>query len=196
MNQSTRISLLRRLKNQEDSLAWSQFVDIYGPLIYRFGRRKGLQDADATDLMQDVFRQVAQSIADFNYNPEIGRFRSWLFVVARNSLNLKIKKSIRQVRGSGDSGIAEMLAQVPTSSDDDSVWEREYREHLFGWACEQIKHQFSESTWRAFSETAVKGQIPADVAKALNISVGAVYIAKTRVTQKLKAKIATIDESI
>ena len=106
-----------------------------------------------------------------------------------------MRKAKRQPHGSGESGIVEILSQIP-SDDDDAVWENEYRQHLFNWACEQIKQQFNESTWNAFVQTAVDGRKPADVASDLGISVGAVYIAKTRVTQRLKEKIATVDESI
>ena len=196
MNQTTRLSLLMRIRDGADTLAWTQFVDIYGPLIYRFGRRKGLQDADATDLTQDVFDLIAQNIAKFNYNPDVGKFRSWLFVVASNALNKKMRKAKRQPLGSGESGVAEMLSQLPSDENDDAVWEQEYRQHLFGWACEQIKQQFNDSTWQAFLQTAVQGRKPGDVASDLGISVGAVYIAKTRVTQRLKEKIAAVDESI
>lgn len=196
MSESTRISLLIRIKDRDDSIAWSQFVDIYGPLIYRFGRRKGLQDADATDFVQDVFRQIAQQIAKFNYNPELGKFRSWLFVVASRTLSQNAKKVRRQPVGTGESGIVKMLDQIPSSSKDDEIWENEYRQHLFDWACDQIRGQFTESTWKAFSETAVSGRKASEVADALGISVGAVYIARTRVTKKLKDTIATVDDSL
>ena len=196
VNPSTRVSLLLRIKDKADTVAWSQFVDIYGPLIYRFGRRKGLQDADATDLMQDVFRQISQSIANFQYDPELGKFRSWLFVVSSHALSKKFTKGKRQPIGTGESGIANMLEQVPSSVNDDDIWEKEYRDHLFAWACDQIQNQFNESTWIAFYDTAVKGEKPVNVAEKLGISVGAVYIARTRVTQRLKDKIATIDQSV
>ena len=185
-----------RIKDRADTLAWSQFVDIYGPLIYRFGRRKGLQDADATDLMQDVLSQVSQSIAKFNYNPEIGKFRSWLFVVASNSLSKSVRKAKRQPLGSGRSEVADLIEQIPSNEDENAIWEKEYRDHLFGWACDQIQNQFNESTWKAFTQTAIQGKKPADVANELGISVGAVYIARTRVTKKLKDRIATIDDSV
>ena len=185
-----------RIRDKADSLAWSQFVDIYGPLIYRFGRRKGLQDADATDLMQDVFRQVSQNIAKFNYDPEIGKFRSWLFVVASHALSRKIRQGKRQPLGSGESAVVEILEQMGDDSVNDEIWDKEYRDHLFQWGCDQIKEQFNESTWLAFWRTAVEGKKPADVASDLGMSVGAVYIAKTRVTKKLRAKIATVDDSI
>ena len=48
----TRVSLLNRLKDGGDHQAWTAFVRLYGPVIYGFARKRGLQDADAADLMQ------------------------------------------------------------------------------------------------------------------------------------------------
>ena len=185
-----------RIKDQKDSLAWSEFVDIYGPLIYRFGRRKGLQDADATDFTQDVFSEISQQIAKFTYNPELGKFRNWLFVVSSRVLGHRLRKTSKQAQGSGESRVANMLGQIPSPGEDDDVWEKEYRQHLFSWACERVRHQFKESTWKAFIATAVNGQSAATVANTLDLSVGAVYIAKTRVTQKLKDIISSVDDSL
>ena len=195
LSQTTRLSLLTRIKDQADSEAWSQFVDIYGPLIYRFGRRKGLQDADATDLMQDVFRNVAQNITRFDYDPQIGRFRSWLYVVASHSLSRKIRNSRRQPTGSGEATIEDLLKQLPADDEMDQLWEAEYRQHLFEWACSKIRPQFSESSWRAFEQTAIENRSPQAVAADLGISVGAVYISKSRVTKKIRDAIASIDET-
>ena len=52
----TRPSLLARIRDLGDRLGWSEFVDIYAPLIYGFARKSGLQDADAADLTQEVLR--------------------------------------------------------------------------------------------------------------------------------------------
>ena len=43
----TRHSLLVKLRDPADSAAWGEFLAIYEPLVYRLGRLKGLQDADA-----------------------------------------------------------------------------------------------------------------------------------------------------
>lgn len=196
MSQTTRPSLLLRIKDQADSHAWNQFVDIYGPLVYRFGRKKGLQDADATDLMQDVMRQVAQNIGNFNYDPRIGKFRSWLFAVASQALCQKLRKVRRQPVGIGGTDAVEMLNRLPTDESDDEVWDAEYLSHMFNWACEQIRDQFNLSTWQAFLKTSVENLNAADVAAELGLSVGAVYVAKSRVIQKLKQKIASVDDSI
>ena len=82
---TTRVSLLVRIRDLRDSNAWGEFVEIYGPVVYDYGRRRGLQDADAADMTQDVLRSVAGTIGDFRYDPRRGSFRSWLFTVARTS---------------------------------------------------------------------------------------------------------------
>ena len=65
----TRPSLLIRLRDVGDADAWRTFVTIYAPLVHRFGRRHGLQDADAADLTQDVLGEVCRAIRSFEYQP-------------------------------------------------------------------------------------------------------------------------------
>ncbi|MEM6366300.1 MAG: sigma-70 family RNA polymerase sigma factor [Planctomycetota bacterium] len=195
MAHTTRKSLLIRIKDRDDTESWSQFVDLYGPLVYRFGRRKGLQEADASDMMQDVMQRVSQSIERFEYDPELGRFRSWLFLISRQCLSNQLKRKARQPIGSADSNVARMLNQIP-SEEDESVWEDEYRRHLLDWAVEQIRHQFSDSSWQAFYETAFNNRPASEVACDLNMSVGAVYIAKSRITKRLREKVASVDDSL
>ncbi len=60
---STRPSLLVRLRDSRDERAWSEFIELYGPLIHQLAKRRGIQDADAQDLAQDVFRAVARARA-------------------------------------------------------------------------------------------------------------------------------------
>ena len=66
----TRVTLLARLKDGRDADAWREFVQLYGPVVYRFARNRGLQDADAADLMQDVMRSVARNAHRMEYDPK------------------------------------------------------------------------------------------------------------------------------
>src|SRR5437764_15234745 len=91
----TRPSLLVRLRDTADHEAWRQLVELYAPLVYRFLRRRGLQDADAADLTQEVLRSVASAIDSFEYDPRRGSFRGWLFTVARNKLHSFLKRQQR-----------------------------------------------------------------------------------------------------
>ncbi len=46
----TQSLLLANIQSLENREAWSEFVPIYRPVIYRMARRRGMQDADAQDL--------------------------------------------------------------------------------------------------------------------------------------------------
>ena len=184
-----------RLRRKDDSDAWSQFVDLYGPLLYRYGRRRGLQDADAADLTQDVMREVSRSIGRFEYDPSLGRFRDWLFVVAQRRLTHLFRSAQRQPAGSGDTRILATLHALPSTEDEQAAWEDDYRRHLFTWASEQVRGEFQEHTWAAFWRTAIEGRKPADVARELGMKVGSVYVSKNRVLTRLREKIATIEEA-
>jgi RNA polymerase sigma-70 factor (ECF subfamily) len=189
---TTRASLLVRIRDGRDGLAWSEFVEVYGPLVYAYGRRHGLQDADAADLTQDVLIAVAGAAGRFAYNPERGSFRSWLFTVARTKRLDLATRSARQPRGAGDSEAIDRLNALPDRTRDDpdaALWDRDYQQRLLDWAAEQVRGEFTDSTWQAFWRTAVEKCRPSDVASALGLSVGAVYMARSRVTVRLRAQV-------
>src|SRR5437870_8680075 len=103
----TRASLLVRLRDAQDEWAWSQFVEIYAPLVYGYARKHGLQDADAADLTQDILRTVAGAVGRLEYDPQRGSFRGWLFTVVRNRLRDFLASQRRHCQGSGDPGVQE-----------------------------------------------------------------------------------------
>src|SRR5687768_13184788 len=103
----TRPTLLLRVRDADDSAAWSQFIDIYTPLIFGFCRKRGLQDADAADLAQEVMRAVSRAIGKFEYQPEQGTFRSWLFTITRNKFNNFLDRRRRQPQGTGETVVQE-----------------------------------------------------------------------------------------
>lgn len=187
---TTRPSLLVRLRNARDIQAWTQFVELYGPLLYGFARKHGLQDADAADLMQEVLRSVAGAVGRLEYDPQRGSFRGWLFTVVRNKLRNFLSDQKRHVQGSGDTAAQNLLAEVAAPEDDLAEhWEREYESRLFAWAAERVRGEFEETTWRAFWQTAVEGKGAKAAADSLTISVGAVYVAKSRVLARLREQI-------
>src|SRR3954471_10952390 len=82
----TRASLLLQIRDGANLVAWREFVGLYGPIVYGFARKRGLQDADAADLMQDVMRSVTTAIGQLDYDRNRGTFRGWLFTITRNKL--------------------------------------------------------------------------------------------------------------
>lgn len=191
-NPETRPSLLVRIRNGADDEAWRLFVDLYGPLVYAFGRRNGLQDADAADLTQDVFQAVAAAVRALDYDPRRGSFRGWLHTVARNRLLDWQRK--RHTRGSGDTAVQALLDGQPAPPEADPDWDREYERRVFAWAAERVKGDFREPTWRAFWLTAVEGRSSDETARALNMSLGAVHVARSRVLARLKETVRPLLE--
>ena len=191
----TRPSLLVRLRDARDELAWSQFVEIYAPLVYGFARKHGLQDADAADVTQDVLRSVAGAAKKLEYDPQRGSFRGWLFTVVRNRLRDFWAGQARQCQGSGDRDADRRLQELPAPEEDQqSVWEQEYEQQLFHWAAAQVRADFQDSTWQAFWQTAVQGKSGKEVAKGLGMTVAAVYLAKARVIARLKEQLQQVHD--
>src|SRR4051794_39919229 len=189
----TRPSLLVRLKDAADHQAWRQLVELYAPLVYRFLRRRGVQDADAADLTQEVLRSVAGAIERFEYDPARGTFRGWPYTVARHKLHTFLKCQQRQRRHTEEVD-AERLLEEPAPDDETALWEQEYRQRLFDWAAERVRGRFQAATWQAFWRTAVDGEAPQATARALGMAVGGVYIARSRVLARLKEEVQLLEE--
>lgn len=188
----TRASLLVQLRDGDNTDAWHEFVRLYGPVVYGFARKRGLQDADAADLMQDVLRSVSSAIGRLDYDRKQGTFRGWLFTITRNKVfNFLSARRIRP-QGSGDTTTNKLLQAHPEAVDGTETWELEYQRRLAAIAMEQVQPEFQESTWRAFWLTAVEGQSAGDVAQQLKMSSGAVYVAKSRVLARLKQEVDTL----
>jgi RNA polymerase sigma-70 factor (ECF subfamily) len=189
MEPTTRHSLVLRLQNPGDEAAWAEFVSIYEPFVYRLARGKGLQDADAQDLCQEVFRAVASAIDRWDPDPAKGSFRGWLFRIARNLIINFLSSQRRLVRGSGRTTVQEMLeAHRDPDAQAEAEFATEFKRRAFRWAAEQVKREFAEGTWQAFWKTGVENRPIADVAKELGVSVGAVYIARSRVLARLRER--------
>jgi RNA polymerase sigma-70 factor (ECF subfamily) len=188
---ATRSSLLVRLRDSTDGPAWREFVDLYGPLIFRYGLRQGLQEADAADLTQDVLARVARALPRGLYDPERGDFRGWLFTVVRNQFRNVLERRGRQEQGTGDTSAQEALAEQPAPGDD-AAWHEEYRRQLFVFAAEQVRPEMDAKAWQAFWRTGVEGRPAKDAAKELGMTVAAVYMAKSRVLARIKEQIKVI----
>ncbi len=192
----TRATLLLRIRDLKDRTAWSEFVELYTPLLYSYAIRAGLQDADAADAAQESMCDVVRSIRDFHYDSSKGSFRGWLLTIIRNRIRKRMSPNQQRSVGSGDTGIHELLSEQPHADQQamEQAWEHEYQLRLFHWAAQRIESEFRESTWQAFWKTTVESVSAEQAAEALGISVGAVYIARSRVLARLRAAVSELEQ--
>jgi RNA polymerase sigma factor (sigma-70 family) len=159
--------------------------------VYGYARRRGLQDADAADLTQDVLQAVAAGMGRFRYDPDRGTFRGWLFTLVRHQLCRWATARRNQYEPTGDAGMEALPAPKP---EEENFWEQEFERQLLAKAVEQVRGRFQEGTWQAFWRTARLGQKAQNVARALGMSVAAVYMAKSRVLAEVKKQIQQLQE--
>jgi RNA polymerase sigma-70 factor (ECF subfamily) len=195
MEPTTRHSLVLRLRDSADHQAWEEFVEIYEPLVLRLARRRGLQDADARDVCQEVFRAVGDAIERFDPDPAKGSFRGWLFRIARNITVDALTLQGRRPAGTGRSSVQYLLEAQPAPAEpSETEFAMEFKRRAFVWAARRIQPEFTAPTWQAFWRTAVEHQTVASAARELGLSEGAVYIARSRVLARLRACVRTLAE--
>ena len=189
----TRLSLLMQLKSASDEAAWSEFVSIYQPVIYRMARKRQIQNADAQDLTQDVLVSVAKAIHSFEAGENSPPFRHWLRRVARNAI-LNVLTRIPKDAAVGGTGILSKLTL--RSNNDDNIESEllfEYRRELYARAAAEVQQVVAADSWQVF-QLAVVEKIPIeDVAKQLKKSVGAAYACRGRVMSRLRKAVEKME---
>ncbi len=189
----TRPSLLVRLRDGSDRECWSEFVELYAPLVHAFLRKRGVQDADAADLTQEVLMSVAGAIDSFDYDPSRCSFHHWLFTIVEHRLLNFWNRRELGVRGPGGTEAYQLLAEQPQPGNGHAAeWDQAHKRHLFQIAADQVRKDFRESTWLAFWRTTVEGRTPKHVADGLDMSVAAVYMGKRRVISRIKKRVETL----
>jgi RNA polymerase sigma-70 factor (ECF subfamily) len=181
--------LLLRLRGERDERAWAEFLLLYEPLVLRLMRRRGLQESDARDTTQQVLLRISRAIEKYQPDGAEASFRRWLFRVARNVVVTFLTKRPRQAEAMDDRQLAEVLDATFAASPESDLFDQEYRQQVLAWAMEQVRREFHSSTWLAFVETSINGRAITDVARDLNLSIGSVYVARSRIIARLRAKV-------
>jgi RNA polymerase sigma-70 factor (ECF subfamily) len=185
-------ALLAGLQAQHTE-AWRRLVQLYGPVVYGWCKRRGLQPSDAEDITQEVFRTVLLRIASFRRERSQDTFRGWLWTITRNKLGDYIRRRETHPNPAGGSEARVQMEQVPAAAlEDGDEAEPQNNSYLYRRALDMIRSEFEPSSWDAFWRVVVGGQRPADVAEALGLSLNAVYLAKSRVLRRLREELGDI----
>lgn len=186
----TSTSWLSHLRHR-DPLAWQRLTELYGPLVYHWGRRHGLSPEDASDVTQEVFAAVSGAIDRFLHSPEHGTFRGWLWTIARNKLRDHFRRESDRELADGGTAAFQRLVLIPESWSDEShnATDRIELRQLFHRALERVRSEFEDRTWRAFWLSTVELRDTADIAAELNLSTNSVRQAKSRVLRRLRREL-------
>jgi RNA polymerase sigma-70 factor (ECF subfamily) len=180
--QTTRPSLLVRLRDAGDHRSWMEFDRCYGELIVRYGLRRGLQLTDAEDVRQDVLVSLAGALRTFEYSPERGRFRGYLGRIVHNAISRHATRPHR-IRETlvGDDG----LDRPAPPAERDSAWEDEWRNHHLRRALREVRRRFEPKSIEAF-QMFLNGETTESVCEATGLSAEAAHKVKQRLRDRLR----------
>ena len=188
----TRDSLLLQVRDPRNREAWDQFASIYQPVILRLARQRGLQDADAHDLAQQVLMSVASAIGRWERSDRSVRFRHWLRRVVRNAIVNALTRRPRD-RAAGTSSVQDLLMDHPIDDQSAREIDLEYRRELYLRATDIVRVDVDTDTWQAFERTVIGGESIGAVAQQLGKSVGTIYASRSRVMRRLKDAVQELE---
>jgi RNA polymerase sigma-70 factor (ECF subfamily) len=190
-------SLLEQVRQGEEE-AWRLLVERYGPTVYGWCRAKGLRAEDASDVEQDVFVALLRSIGRFHRDEPGDTFRGWLWSVTMKKATDYWRRRYRRAEpaAAGGTDAQERLVGEPVPQDPDSSvgQEGQASQGPFRQALARVQAAFTLPTWRAFWLTAVEGRPASEVARELGLTMGAVYVARSRVLRRLREETGLLDD--
>lgn len=186
----TRASLLSRLKHSDNSESWRDFFDTYWKLIYNAARRAGLKEVEAEDVVQETLLTVVRTIHDFVYDKKQGSFKRWLLKTTAWRVQDQFRKRA--------TGQLEFVAELPEAihpmieNGVQQIWDAEWDQNLLSAAIERVKKQVSPKHFQIFDLAVHKQWSTSRISEELEVNAGCVYIAKHRVSMRLKRELATL----
>jgi RNA polymerase sigma-70 factor, ECF subfamily len=166
--------------------AWPRLDQLYRPFLYGWFRRQGLPHAEAEDLCQEVLLVVARELPGFDHSGRAGAFRHWLRAIALHQAQSYWRSRRRHARAAGGSDAQDVLERWPEGADGADQWDRDHDRHVLQHLLHQVAGEVEPKTLQGFRRLALEGAAPESVAAELGMTVGAVYIAKSRVLRRLR----------
>jgi RNA polymerase sigma-70 factor (ECF subfamily) len=186
---TTRATLLHRVRDAGDAQAWSEFFELYAPLLESYARAFGCRPADAEELRDRCLLVVAERMSDFRYERSKGSFKSWLHRIARD----KVVDWLRRPRE--ERAPTEALLAVPDAHEGpDAVWERE-------WRAEHLRFALAEARRDAGAELAERMDLllddslcAAEIGARTGWNANQVYKARASVLQRVREVLRRLGE--
>jgi RNA polymerase sigma factor (sigma-70 family) len=185
MVSSTRATLLERLRDGADALAWDEFFARYWATIYGFARHRNCSEHTAEEIVQDVMLKVFQQRDVYQYDPSRGRFRDWLCTVVRNSVAEHRRRPANRLRGKGGDSCLAVLEQADDVQTPDAAWESAFENNLLLAMLDAVRRETNARTYLAFELISLEGVSGGEAARITGLTRNAVYKACKRVAERL-----------
>ncbi len=186
MSHDTRPTLLDRVRDATDTMAWREFFACYWPVVFSYARHRGCSEHTAQEIVQDVMLTVFEKREVFHYDPARGRFRNWLHRVVNNRVAERRRGPDQRDRARG--GDSSRLSAEPADEHlaSDAVWDETFDLAVLAAMVEVVRRETNPRDFVAFELSALHDHSPGDVARLTGMSKNMVYKARRKVLQRLR----------
>lgn len=195
--ESTRLSLLLRVKDPKDDAAWAEFRDVYLPLLQRYAAKRSrslglrLGPSEVEEAALDAFAKLWRRLPEFDLDHGIGRFRSYLYRVVSNLLVDRLRKATWDDESSVGVGGTFSMDDVPSGPVPED-WQREFDRAVLLGALRRVRERVrsrNPAQWDAFLACWLDGRPAKEVAEQLELSVDLVYQNVSRVVKAVRKEL-------
>lgn len=180
---------------EEQTQAWAEFYERYGPMVRNVARRSGLDDADQNDVVQETFIAFLPALRDGKYDRQLGRLRHYLGGIAVNKVRNIVRSPHRRRREAmNDTDGGCDLDAVPDDSRIADLFEDEWRRGMLRESHQRLKAEIGDRAFQAYILYAVEERPADEVADMLGIERATVYVHKNRALASLRKIMADLDE--
>lgn len=181
----TTSTMLASLREADNDQAWQGFDARYRPILIGVARRVGLSEEDAAEVAQQALAEFARDYRLGKYERGRGRLSSWLIGIAQHrALDcLRRRKVRKEARG------VSAMVDIPCEREHlSAAWEVERQHAILQEALTVLRStsRTNPESIRAFELVALRGVPARQAADECGMSVDDVYVAKNRVTNRLR----------
>ena len=177
----TRVSLLMRVRSNDNARDWEEFVSVYRPLLLRYARACGLKSHDAEDIAQDCLARIHQSIKTFEYDRRRGGFKRWLRVMVQHRVINQWRRRKEIPAGSGVFDVA-AGSETPPETELERIWEAE----IMNFCVEKLREKAHPRNFEVFQRLTREDWTTERVCREYGISANNAYVIKSRCTAELR----------
>ena len=185
---TTRASLLIRIRDPDDSVSWGEFYQIYSPLIYRYALSRGLSHADAEEIRSSCYETIVKKIKTFEYEKSKGGFKAWLRRVVTNRVIDLHRKRIAQA------GANSQLNKIPANDKTpDEVFDEQWKTNHLNFCLRKLRPTVEPVKFDAFMML-LEGESVEAICNKLDLNANQVYKAKSKILKQIREELRSIEE--
>jgi hypothetical protein len=179
--ESVHETLLMRVRRHGDQQAWTEFIGIYRPVLTRYARARGLNEAESECIVATCQTAIRSSIAESEFRIAGDAFKQWL---ARQAAII-----VERIQSGDDSSSSALDANPPVcersailDEDFERIWNEEHLRH----GLDQLRTEIDFRTFEAFHRIVIDGWSIERVSEHYELTPEYVHAMRSRLTCRLR----------